>query len=90
MPSGAKDVSIRLQLEADDFPAYQAVLRDSSNRELWHSATLHSSREGQRRVVAFHIPTGKFQGGEYTFDLLGIRSASREIVGSYPLRVVVK
>ena len=88
IPNGTGLVSFDLQLEAEDFPAYQAALRDlSSGGALWRSGDLIPHPSGARSAVSFQVPANLFAAKTYVIEL---SSAARpaEPVANYAFKVV--
>lgn len=83
---------ISLTLEADEFPAYRAALKDpSSNRVLWQSGTLESSSAGEHKAVSISFPAALLKQQNYLIELSGVPvRGSPEVVASYPLHAVLK
>jgi len=88
----AEKVSVRLQLEADDFPAYSAALRDSRMGQIvWRNGRLRASTEKGKHVVSLSVPADLLKEHNYLFELTGLRAASgEEILATYPFRVALK
>jgi hypothetical protein len=91
VPRGARELTLRLVLESDDYPAYEASLKDpATGRILWRSAPVKAAREGDRRVVSITIPADGLKGQTYSVDLSGqMARGSSELLTSYPFRVVL-
>ena len=88
IPAHADQVTIRLQLEANDFPAYGAALRDPSLGQIvWHQEHLRASTEKGKHVVSFSVPAGLLKERNYLFELIGVRTGGEEILATYPFRV---
>jgi hypothetical protein len=82
-------VSGELQLESDDFPQYQAALRDlAADQIIWRSGALTAGSAGDMPAVSFTIPASTFEAWHYAFELTGRGAAGRaEFLGSYPFRI---
>jgi hypothetical protein len=53
IPRAAERVILNLELEGDDFPAYQVALSDTASGSIiWRSENLKASSLGQRRIVS--------------------------------------
>ena len=89
IPATATSVTLRAELEIDDFPRYRAVLKDpATDRVLWRSSEL--TAEGQRpaRVVPIMIPARHFSAQRYFLELEGVSAAGRaEPLTTYAFRV---
>jgi hypothetical protein len=92
VPAGTDVALLLLQLEADDFPAYKAALKDSVTRQvIWNSGNLKPSSLGEKRAVSFSLPANLLKQRNYIVELTGLPTrGAPEPIGSYPLRVVLK
>ena len=90
VPATIEEVEFQLELESDDFPVYQLVLRDpTNNRILWRDDKLSATSRGERRVVSVRLSTRMLKDQNNVLELSGIpANGSSEFVGSYPFRVV--
>ena len=88
-PPGTDRVAFRLELEADDFPAYGVALKNpATNRILWRSGRLKAASQGDRKAVSITLDAGLLQPRNYTFELTGIPArGAPEIVSGYSFRV---
>jgi hypothetical protein len=89
VPSGTREIELRLQLESDEFPRYQAVLKDpASRRTVWTSPSLPSISSGGVVVISI-VPRLPLKPQRYVIDVSGFPARGRpQIVSSYPFRVV--
>ncbi len=87
VPPGTDYVALTLALETDDFPAYQAALKNpATGRIIWRSGRLKTS--GQRTVRA-SLPASLLSSQNYLVELSGISATgAADLVGSYSFRVV--
>jgi hypothetical protein len=92
IPSGTANVGVRLGLESDDFPRYRVALKDAAvDRVVWRSTDLKAAAHGASRIVSITIPASAIESKTYSLDLTGVPArGSAELVGSYPLRVVLR
>src|SRR2546423_6658479 len=88
LSAGTTIVALRLQLEADDFRAYQAALKDpATDQVIWRSGRLKANG----KVVAVRLPAGLLKPQHYTLELTGSPgSGPAEIISSYPFTVVIQ
>lgn len=88
----AQRITFRLRLETDEFTAYEATLRDSSDgRVVWRSPRLSGSLNGTERFVVVQPPEKVLAPNPYTFELTGAsREGAPAFVASYGFRVVVE
>jgi hypothetical protein len=90
VPRGTTRCSIRLELEADDFPQYRAALKDAATGQiLWRSGPLKAASGGQDRTVSLSIPANLFRQRNYALELSGTPSSggAAELVSSYVFSV---
>jgi hypothetical protein len=89
---GTDLVVLVLPVEADDFPAYQARLKDPrSNQVLWSSPRLTAAPGGERKSVSISFRAGLLKQQNYIVDLMGIPGhGAGEVIGGYPFSVVLK
>ena len=72
-PPATDIVALRLQLETDEFPRYRVALKAAaSDRALWRSEKLESTREGDRRVVAIRMPAALLTRRHYSVELTDV------------------
>jgi hypothetical protein len=92
VPAGTDVALLLLELEADDFPAYKAALKDSVTRQvLWNSGSLEPSSLDEKRAVSISLPANLLKQRNYIVELKGLPArGAPESIGSYPLRVVLK
>ena len=90
IPETATSVTLRTELEIDDFPRYRAVLKDpATDRILWRSSELTAEGERPARVVPIMIPARHFGAQRYFLELEGISAARKaEPLTTYAFRVV--
>jgi hypothetical protein len=91
VPRGTTRISLRLELEADDFPQYRAALKDSvSSKILWRSGMLKPNTRAQNGTVSFSVPANVFKQQNYALELSGTPSSGGDavFVSSYVFRVV--
>jgi hypothetical protein len=86
-PADTRLVRLRLELPANDYPAYRAVLLDSDGDEIWAASKLRADDTGQVAVVLV-LPSVLLPSGDYQAKLSGIAVDSKlERLASYPFRV---
>ena len=91
VPPGTDQVQLRLQLESDDFPAYQVALKDAAgSRVLWHKSNLKQRAEGDSNVVSVNLPAALLKQRIYFLELTGIPAqGTLESLSNYAFKVVV-
>lgn len=89
LPAGTDQVDLQLQLDANDFPAYQAVLKNPATAQvILRSPKLKAS--GKQPAVRVNIPAHLLNRQNYVVELSGIpASGDAEIIGSYPFNVIL-
>jgi hypothetical protein len=89
IPPGTDFVVLDLEREAEDLEGYQALIKDPATGEvIWQSGKLKPATKNGKKLVALRLPARKLKPQNYAIDLSGLfPDGSREIVGTYPLRV---
>jgi len=92
IPRGRGGVSLQVELESDDFPAYRAALRDpTAGQIIWRSGDLHTAARGGAKALSITLDAGLLQPRTYTLEVTGVTSrGTAEPVGNYPLKVVLQ
>jgi len=92
VPPGTDQVVLQLQLEFDDFPKYQAALRNPlTNQIVWRSQDLTVISLGGNKAVSAGLPASLVKQQNYIVELTGIPAkGSAEPIGAYPFRVVIE
>jgi hypothetical protein len=85
-------VTIHLVLEFDDFPRYTIELKKAADGAVvWHSPVVAAASIREGRAVSATVPASVFERRRYVFDVAGQRARGAvELVGSYPVRVVLE
>jgi hypothetical protein len=88
IPAASQIVAVTLKLESDDFPAYQAVLKDSAtDKILWQS----NEEESINKTIVLKFPAKILESEDYVLEVSGIRKDGRtEIISGYPFHVAIK
>jgi hypothetical protein len=89
VPATAERVAFQLRLEANDFPVYQAALKDpGTNRIVWRSAQLSAQSRDAATIVSISVPASTLASQHYSLELTGIHGSERtDVVGSYVFQV---
>jgi hypothetical protein len=93
VPSGTDLAVLLLTLESDEFPAYRAALKDPATNQIrWSSgADLRSTSLGEKKAISISFPAGLLKQQNYIVELTGLPARKApELIGGYPLRVVLK
>lgn len=86
IPRDADHVELRMRLEADDYPFYQAVIRAVDGGEVFSQRNIKPRASA---TVAVKAPATKLPAGDYILTLSGVNSAgAAEEVNRYFFRVV--
>jgi hypothetical protein len=89
LPPGTQDVRLTLRLEPDEYSTYDVAIRDlASNVVVWRGTNISAQRMTEGKVLAATIPASTFRTGRYLVNATAGPRA--EIVGSYPVKVVVQ
>lgn len=90
LPSGVERVPFELRLESNDFPQYQAGLKDpATNQIVWRSAWTAPIRSGERPSLAVAVPANLLKPQHYSLELTGRNTAGRsEVVSSYTFEIL--
>ena len=90
VPPGADRVAFDLRLETNDFPRYQATLKDpGTDRAVWQSGWTTASVKRDSPVVPIAVPARTLKPQHYTFELTGRTVANRtDLVASYVFEVI--
>jgi hypothetical protein len=88
VPAGAVVVELRVELAANDYPAYRAAVLDEDGKEVWSSSKLTAEEQGGAVAVLLPVPRTLLPAGDYQVKLSGVPpSGDPEALGSYPFRV---
>jgi hypothetical protein len=90
VPAGADRIAFDLRLETNDFPRYQATLKDpGTDRAVWQSGWTTASVKRDSPVVPIAVPARTLKPQHYTFELTGRTDANRtDLVASYVFEVI--
>jgi len=91
IPTRADYVVLHLELEAGNYAAYRAELKQQpANQVVWRSSKLRASDAGSSKEVVVTLRPGLIKAERHTLDLSGVSNDGQvEMVGSY-LFVVTK
>jgi hypothetical protein len=89
IPKDTVRVSVRLEIESDEFKSYKVRLIGPSNNEVWRAASIRSANSRSGRSITVSIPASSIRMGMYRFSVAGVRAnGESESIGDYPFRVV--
>ncbi len=85
-------MTLRVDLDLDDFPTYRAELKDPRTaRIIWRGANLRAAPRDAVRSLSLTFDAGVLKPQTYTLEVTGVPArGAPEPVGNYPFRVVVK
>jgi len=85
-----KSISAHLELEPNDYSAYQVELSDSTNRQgIWTSSTLKATMKGESKNLSVVIQTGFLTARSYSLRVFGVGpNGTREMISDYPFKIV--
>jgi hypothetical protein len=92
IPANTGIVTMRLQLDGDNYPGYTVVLKNSAtDRVIWRSDRLRAASAGGRTMLPVSVPAGVLRPGAYTASVTGLpRRGPAEALDPYPFRVVLQ
>lgn len=92
LPRSAKRVTVRLQLETDDFQTYRASLKDPvADQIVWRSGNLSAKTAEAKRVVSLSLASNLLKQQNYVLELSGVSAEGvEELLSGYAFTVVVK
>ncbi len=90
IPANTATVAATLELEADEYIAYRAVLRSpSDNRVLWQSGKLKSKVSGGNTRIYIGFPAKFLEEEIYSIEVSGISAdGETEIISDFSFRVM--
>ena len=90
IPAQTTAIAMRLELEADDYAVYRAVLRDQAdNRILWQSGKLKSKSGGENKRLDIGFPANLLKNQIYSIEVSGVSTdGTAETISNYSFRVV--
>ena len=89
---GGGHLALSLRLEENNFPRYQATLRESATRKtVWQSASIAARSANANEMLAVEVPAELLRSANYTVELSGSRENDVVVfVSSYAFRVVIE
>jgi len=90
VPSNVSTIRLKLILESDDYPSYQAKISSSAGIVV-SKAGLKTRRLGQTRTLIWVVPSQRLSTGDYAVSVEGRTSfGTYEPVADYTVRVIKK
>ena len=78
VPASAESIRLDLRLELNDFPRYQAALRDpATNQIVWRTGPVAAQANADAPTVSVAIPAGLLKSQHYAVELSGRDAAGR-------------
>jgi hypothetical protein len=92
VPMGTDYVVLRLELESNDFPEYQVVLKNpATNQIIWRSGKLKAKSRGNNKTISISVRASLLKQRNYTLEASGTGpSGAAEFISGYPFRVVIQ
>lgn len=90
VPADTDYVAMKLQLEPNDYPAYQvSLLKQPGNQITWRSGKLTARATGDGQTLNLSLRAGLLKPQVYILRVSGVSAGgASEIVSDYPFRVV--
>ena len=90
VPPDTGYVSMRLELEPNDFPSFRvALLNQSNDQTLWRSRLLKARARGSSKALDISFSARLLTPKVYVLRVTGVKVAgASETIGDYPFRVV--
>lgn len=89
VPADADGVQLRLELAADEYQSYRAVLQTDEGREIFTGDKLRAEDAGGAKVVVLSFPARLLTHNDYQVKLSGIKTGGNlEDISRYYFRVV--
>lgn len=91
VPADTDQVRLTLNLEPNDFQRYDVAIKDlSTNGIVWRGAGISAVAAGGTETLVLSIPASTFEAHRYLVTVSGARPRGPEIIGTYPLRIVLQ
>jgi hypothetical protein len=91
VPAGTSDVRLTLRLEPNVYSRYDVAIRDlTSSAIVWRAAHLEAGQTADGKALAVTIPAATLQSRRYLISVTGVDADRSEVVGTYPLTVVLE
>ena len=91
VPIGIDTLPLLLELESDEFPEYQVILKvPGSDYVVWSSAKLKAGLQGKNRLLSLSIPVKVLKQKTYVLEASGFPpKGAPEFISGYVFRVVL-
>jgi hypothetical protein len=91
MDNGPDTLQLRLQLDADKFPRYRAVVQTDDGADMYAINDLKAISTGEGEVVSLSLPSRLLPTGDYKISLSGYAEGGEPTaVGTYPFQIVLR
>ena len=86
IPAKTARVTMKLELEPNDYPAYRVALLDRANNQtLWRSGQLRARAKGAGKALSVTLRAGLLKSQAYVLQVSGVAAGgASDIVGDYP------
>lgn len=91
VPPGTDQVRLTLRLEPNDFQRYDVAIKDlSTNGIVWRVADVSATTVGGAQALIIAIPASTLEPHRYLVTASGVGRGGLEMIGTYPMRVVLE
>jgi hypothetical protein len=91
VPGGTDQVRLILRLEPNEFDRYDVAVKDlAANGIVWRASDVTATSSADTRALVVSIPASTFRSRRYLVTVSGARLRNGEIIGTYPLQMVVQ
>ena len=91
VPAGTDQVRLTLKLEPNDFERDEVAVKDlNANGIVFRASDLHASGSADAQTLVVSMPASTFRSHRYLVTVSGEEPGTAEIIGTYPVQVVVQ
>lgn len=91
IPKGTEDVRLTLKLEPNDSDSYTITVRDlTSSAAVWKSGAVDAISTRDGATITLVIAARVFHARRYLINVTGVSTRGTEIIGGYPIRIVLE
>lgn len=91
IPKNTSFAAFRLELEADEYDAYQVSLEDRNGQNLWQIPSVKAQKQGANNFLNLRFKADLLNADVYTLTVKARKAdGTTEFFSSYPFRVVLK
>jgi hypothetical protein len=89
VPLDASVVGLRLDLPADEYPFYRAILHDAEGGEIWSQSGLTAEETPEQILLEVLVPTSALAYGDYQVKVSGLpEHGGSDSLASFPVRAI--